>query len=251
MGFETVTRVASRTSVLFDAPGDHHDDQGKVLSDEACSTTSSSSIGRDSDDDVSSERSMNENENENEAESKYNGGALEAMEALEQVLPMRRGISNYYNGKSKSFTSLADVVTTPSVKDIVKPENAYTRRRRNLMALTHVWDKNRNSSLRSNGGGISKRTMSLSKSSLALAVAMTNSDSNSSISSDDSPSSSSNSSSPSSTLPPLPPRNRVSSLASPLQRNFFSLADLHHCAIAASMKMSSSSLGHETAHHQS
>jgi len=250
MGFETVTRVASRTSVLFDAPGDDHDDQGKVLSDEVSSTTSSSSsIGRDSDDDVSSERSMDENENE--AESKYNGGALDAMEALEQVLPMRRGISNYYNGKSKSFTSLADVVTTPSVKDIVKPENAYTRRRRNLMAFNHVWDKNRNSSLRSNGGGISKRTMSLSKSSLALAVAMTNSDSNSSISSDDSPSSSSNSSSPSSSLPPLPPRNRVSSLASPLQRNFFSLADLHHCAIAASMNMSSSSLGHETTHHPS
>ncbi|KAK2452760.1 hypothetical protein P8452_00474 [Trifolium repens] len=249
MGFETVTRVASRTSVLFDAPGDHDDHQGKVLSDEVCSTTSSSSIGRDSDDDVSSERSMDENENE--AQSKYNGGALDAMEALEQVLPIRRGISNYYNGKSKSFTSLADVVTTPSVKDIVKPENAYTRRRRNLMAFTNVWDKNRNSPLRSNGGGISKRTMSLSRSSLALAVAMSNSDSNSSISSDDSPSTSSNSSTPSSSLPPLHPRNRVSSLASPLQRNFFSLADLHHCAIAASMKMSSSSLGHETAHHPS
>jgi hypothetical protein len=29
------------------------------------------------------------------------------------------------------------------------------------------------------------------------------------------------------------------------------LADLHHCAIAASMKMSSSSLGHETTHHPS
>jgi hypothetical protein len=87
MGFETVTRVASRTSVLFDAPGDHDDHQGKVLSDEVCSTTSSSSIGRDSDDDVSSERSMDENENE--AQSKYNGGALDAMEALEQVLPIR------------------------------------------------------------------------------------------------------------------------------------------------------------------
>jgi hypothetical protein len=87
MSFETVTRVASRTSVLFDAPGDHDDHQGKVLSDEVCSTTSSSSIGRDSDDDVSSERSMDENENE--AQSKYNGGALDAMEALEQVLPIR------------------------------------------------------------------------------------------------------------------------------------------------------------------
>lgn len=75
--------MGSRTSVLFDAPRDHDDDQGKV-----CSTTSSSSIGRNSDDDddeVSSERSMDENE----AESKYNGGALDCMEALEEVLPIR------------------------------------------------------------------------------------------------------------------------------------------------------------------
>jgi len=83
MELETVAikRVGSRTSVLFDEPRDHDDDdQGKV-----CSTTSSSSIGRNSDDEVSSERSMDENE----AESKYNGGALDSMEALEEVLPIR------------------------------------------------------------------------------------------------------------------------------------------------------------------
>lgn len=115
------------------------------------------------------------------------------------------------------------------------------------MAYNHVWDKNKSYPLRSNGGGISKRTMSLSRSALALAVAMTNSDSSSSITSDDSASSTSNSSS----LPPLYPRNRVSSLASPLQRNFFSLADLHHCAIAATMNMSSSSIENEKAYHPS
>lgn len=239
-------RVGSRTSVLFDAPRDHDDDQGKV-----CSTTSSSSIGRNSDDDdddeVSSERSMDENE----AESKYNGGALDCMEALEEVLPIRRSISNFYSGKSKSFTSLADVVTTPSVKDIVKPENAYTRRRRNLLAFNHGWDKNKNFPLRSNSGGISKRTMSLSRSALALAVALSNSDSSSSFTSDDSATSTSYSSAPSSPLPPRHPGNRVSSLASPLQRNFFSLADLHHCAIAATMKMPSSSIENETTHHPS
>ena len=124
----------------------------------------------------------------------------------------RRGISNFYNGKSKSFTTLADAVSSPSVKDIAKPENAYTRRRRNLMALNHVLDKNnRNYPLRSSGGGICKRSISLSRSSLALAVAMNNSDSSSSITSDDS-GSSSNSIPPPSPLPPLHPRNRVSSL---------------------------------------
>lgn len=167
----------------------------------------------------------------------------------------RRGISQFYNGKSKSFTSLGDAASTPSVKDLVKPENAYTRRRRNLMAFNHVWDKNRSyPPLRSNGGGISKRTMSLSRSALALAVAMSNSDSSSSITSEDSTCSSNSS------LPPLHPRNRVSSSSSsvaapssPLQRNFsswrsFSLVDLHHCAIAATIKMSSSSsIENETA----
>lgn len=133
----------------------------KVLSEEEeeqCSTSSYSSIGTNSD--VSSERSMAEDKRDsegNEVESAYKyNGPLHAIESLEQVLPIRRGISNFYNGKSKSFTSLADAATSPSVKDIAKPENAYSRRRRNLLAFNHVWDKNRNCSpLRSNSGGIS------------------------------------------------------------------------------------------------
>ncbi|XP_027368932.1 uncharacterized protein LOC113874887 [Abrus precatorius] len=240
MGLET---VGPRASVLLHAPG-------KDVAEEQC-CTSSSSIGRNSD--VSSERSMGECDGENEAESVYKG-PLHAMETLEEVLPIRRGISNFYNGKSKSFTSLADATSSPSVKDIAKPENAYSRKRRNLMAFSHVWDKNRNCSLRSNGGGISKRSISLSKSALALAVAINNSESSSSITSEDSTSSSNPLPSP---LPPLHPRYRVSSSAavpsSPLQRNFsswrsFSVADLqHHCAIAATIKMSSS-IGNEAAH---
>ncbi|KAJ1442830.1 hypothetical protein SESBI_00713 [Sesbania bispinosa] len=254
MGLEAVacTRTVARASVLFDAPEGGGGETAKV-SEEQCSTTTSSSIGRNSD--VSSERSMGEDESgENEAESAYKGGPLHDMQTLEEVLPIKRGISKFYNGKSKSFTTLADAASTPSVKDIVKPENAYSRRRRNLMAFNHVWDKNRNYPLRSNGGGISKRTMSLSRSALALAVAMSNSDSSSSITSEDSASSLNSLASP---LPPLHPRNRVSSSvvgpSSPLQRNFsswrsFSLADLQHCAIAATIKMSSSSMGNETAH---
>ncbi|XP_020224509.1 uncharacterized protein LOC109806498 [Cajanus cajan] len=213
--------------------------------EEQCST-SSSSIGRNSD--VSSERSTEEGENE--VESPFHGPLL-AMETLEEVLPIRRGISNFYNGKSKSFTTLADAVSSPSVKDIAKPENAYARRRRNLMALNHVWDKNRNYPLRSSGGGICKRSISLSRSTLALAVAMNNSDSSSSITSEDSGSSLNSLPSPSQ-LPPLHPRNRMSSSGaapcSPSWRSF-SLADLQqHCAIAATIKISSSSIGNETAH---
>ncbi|KAL0327443.1 UNVERIFIED_CONTAM: hypothetical protein Sangu_1822300 [Sesamum angustifolium] len=51
------------------------------------------------------------------------------------------------------------------------------RRRRNLLACSLNWDKNRSCSpLRSNGGGISKRMTGSPRSTLALAVAMSNSD---------------------------------------------------------------------------
>jgi hypothetical protein len=147
----------------------------------------------------------------------------------------RRGISNFYNGKSKSFTSLSDASSSPSIKDIAKPENAYTRKRRNLLAFSHVWEKTRSFPYRS---GIAKRPISNSKSTLALAVAMSSSESISSASED----STSTSKSPPN-LPPLHPRSRAShnnltSLPSPRQ-NFspwrsFSLADLQQCTMVNS-----------------
>ncbi|EXB74901.1 hypothetical protein L484_018609 [Morus notabilis] len=168
----------------------------------ASASASSSSIGKNSDLSVRSSSDGDDCE-ENEAQSSYKG-PLEMMEALEEVLPIRRGISKFYNGKSKSFTSLGDAASTSSIKDITKPENAYTRKRRNLMAFNHVWDnKNRSFPLRSNGGGISKRPISSSRSSLALAMAMSSSESSSSTSDD----SSSRSPPP---LPPLHPQARAS-----------------------------------------
>ncbi|KAI4316462.1 hypothetical protein L6164_024440 [Bauhinia variegata] len=219
------------------------------VSDDQCSTSSSttSSIGRNSD--LSSERSMGDEDcGENEAQSAYKG-SFDMMDSLEEVLPIRRGISKFYNGKSKSFTSLVDASSSSSCKEIAKPENAYSRRRRNLMAFNHVWDKNRNFPLRSNSGGIAKRTISSSRSSLALAFAMNSSESSSSLSED------SNSRSPP-RLPPLCPRSRVSATSacpsSPLQQNFsawrsFSLADLQHCATAATINMPNSCLRNDTA----
>lgn len=166
-----------------------------------------------------------------------------------------RGISKFYEGKSKSFTSLADCSSSPSMKDLTKPDNAYARKRRNVMAFNHIWNKNRSFSLKGNNGGISKRPLlSSSRSTLALAVAMNNnnSDSNSSITSEESLS---NSSSPP-FIPPLhPPISVVGSTgtSSPFARNLsawrsFSLADLQQCATTATMRMpSSSSLASETA----
>ncbi|KAK3419457.1 hypothetical protein EUGRSUZ_G00010 [Eucalyptus grandis] len=147
----------------------------------------------------------------------------------------RRGISKFYDGKSKSFTSLADASASSSVKEIVKPENAYSRRRRNIFASSHVSDRSRNFSLRSNMVGISKRRpLTSSNGALVLKVAaMCNSESFSSASEDSSTSSASRSPPQ---LPPLHPRRKGShnQIASP-QWNFspwrsYSLADLQQCS---------------------
>lgn len=142
-------------------------------------SSASSSIGKNSDLSERSSSEEGEDYEENEAQSSYKG-PLEMMEALEEVLPMRRGISKFYSGKSKSFASLGDAASKSCIKEITKPENAYTRKRRNLMAFNHVWDQNR-------GGGISKRPiMSSCRSTLAFAVAMTSSESSCSTNSDES-----------------------------------------------------------------
>ncbi|KAI4376452.1 hypothetical protein MLD38_014213 [Melastoma candidum] len=219
------------------------EDGDEVFLESESQSEESSSIGKNSDDDGDEvgggrcSESGEEGEGENEAQSCYKGG-LELMEELEQVLPMRRGISKFYNGKSKSFTSLADASASSSVREIVKPENAYSRRCRNLMAFNHVWDKNRPFPLRGNSsGGISKRPLGSSKSTLALAVAMTHCDSYSSASEDSGGSSNVSRSPPTVHLPPLPPRSRGSShqLSSP-RRNLstwksYSVADLHRHGI--------------------
>ncbi|XP_009794204.1 protein OXIDATIVE STRESS 3 LIKE 1-like [Nicotiana sylvestris] len=126
------------------------------------SCSSSSSIGKNSD---ISEGSMEKTDDSEEVQSSYKS-PLNSMETLEEVLPMRKGISRFYNGKSKSFTSLREASTTSSTKDLAKPENAYIRKRRNLLACGLAWDTNKNR------GGISKRVTNSSRTTLALAAAM-------------------------------------------------------------------------------
>lgn len=183
--------------------------------DDQCSSYTTSSIGKDSD--VSECRDIDD---DNEAESTYNyDEPLNMMDSLQQFLPIRRGISKFYDGKSKSFMSLADAVSSPSAKDIAKPENAYTRRRRNLMALNHIWEKNKNFLLRSNNGGISKRTISSNRSVVALAFAL-NYDSSTSCSSEESTSSSNSSS-----TTPLQGNQVPSTSSSPISPNQHNFSD--------------------------
>lgn len=143
-----------------------------------------------------------------EVESKLKG-PLDSMAELEDSLPIKRGLSNFFSGKSKSFTCLSDVA---SVKDLAKPENPYNKRRRNLLAYGNSWERNRFHPPRNGNAGISKKAMHTSKSTLALAVAMSKSED--SLEKDENDAH----------LPPLPPQGRW-------QRNFasprsFSLTDL-------------------------
>jgi hypothetical protein len=50
------------------------------------------------------------------------------------LLDFRRGLSNHFSGKSKSFTNLSEVNTINTVKELEKPENPFNKRRRILMA---------------------------------------------------------------------------------------------------------------------
>jgi hypothetical protein len=51
----------------------------------------------------------------------------------------RRGLSNFYAGKSKSFTCLAEAAAKAAAKEIAKPENPFNKRRRVLAA----WSRRR------------------------------------------------------------------------------------------------------------
>ncbi|KAL5572345.1 hypothetical protein UlMin_021942 [Ulmus minor] len=186
---------------------------------DSCSSTS---IGRNSD--LSDGSSIGDDSGDDEVQSSYKG-PLDTMDALQEVLPIKRGISSFYSGKSKSFTSLADATSVSSVKDLAKPENPYTRKRKNLIARTNLLEKNRNNPLKHNALETSKKPTNFNRSSFLLGEA--------SSSSGDS-----NFSSPPSSLPPLHPQGRRSSIMepssppSPRQSPWrsFSLSDLQSVA---------------------
>ncbi|KAH0460268.1 hypothetical protein IEQ34_010931 [Dendrobium chrysotoxum] len=145
------------------------------------SSFSSSSIGEESDG-VCRELEDDEGAGMGEVQSAYKG-LLQGMESMEESLPIRRGISNFYAGKSKSFTSLSDAISScASAKDLAKADNAYSRRRRTLLASKIFWEKPHSNLLRSPSGGIAKRPAALKRSPLALAVAMSGSPRTSDIS---------------------------------------------------------------------
>ncbi|EAZ45249.1 hypothetical protein OsJ_29894 [Oryza sativa Japonica Group] len=103
--------------------------------------TESSSIGAPSPASSSIGENSGEEEggdDEEEVESKLKAEdeqvGLGCLDALEESLPIKRGLSNFYAGKSKSFTSLAEATASPAAaaNELAKPENPFNKRRRIL-----------------------------------------------------------------------------------------------------------------------
>lgn len=71
----------------------------------------------------------------------------------------RKGISKFYNGKSKSYTSLADAAAVTSVQQMAKPEDPYAKKRKDLLARNMLIARSRSCAY--NLGGISKRSANI------------------------------------------------------------------------------------------
>lgn len=104
------------------------------------SVESSSSIGAPSEEDEED----NDDVSSKEVQSNFKRG-LGSLSSLEETLPIKRGLSNHFIGKSKSFANLSDVGT---VKDLEKQENPFNKRRRVLIASK--WSSKRTSFYSSN-----------------------------------------------------------------------------------------------------
>ncbi|KAJ0980873.1 hypothetical protein J5N97_009128 [Dioscorea zingiberensis] len=179
----------------------------------------SSSIGKNSD------FSESDSGDSAEVQSRLKG-PLETLDSLEESLPIRRGISKFYCGKSKSFTSLADASSTSSAKDLAKPQNACTRKRKNLLAFGKIWDKLDGNLSRNNGGCTPKRPTNSNRSTASLTTSTSSSGSNSNNSEEEQE--------PYRLLPPRHPNHKHS--ASPatgilsFSARSFSMTDLHGVA---------------------
>ncbi|XXG64437.1 hypothetical protein AAC387_Pa05g2393 [Persea americana] len=127
---EVVASGVSCISALLKRGGDGVVERGGFCLDCKASgslaSSESSSIGAGED----SSGTVEKEGGEDEVQSKFNGG-LGSMGSLEESLPIKRGLSNFFSGKSKSFASLSDA---SSVKDLLKAENPFNKRRRILLA---------------------------------------------------------------------------------------------------------------------
>ncbi|CAI9110333.1 OLC1v1010339C1 [Oldenlandia corymbosa var. corymbosa] len=102
------------------------------------------------------------------AASQFSSGPLQDMSSLLQELPIKRGLSRHYNGKSQSFTSLANVT---SLEDLAKPENPYNKKLKSCRSYGGLFESHGSTSIHHKGSSsrlISKKTARGSCSSLCV-----------------------------------------------------------------------------------
>lgn len=123
----TATATSTSTSTLTS-------EEGRTLRSEA-SSQSSSSIGQPDDDTDADD----DNEEEEDVQS-----TLSSLASLEDSLPIKKGLSNFYGGKSKSYGNLGEVRSL-QVQDLGKSDNPFNKRRRTLMAYNLMFKDHNNS----------------------------------------------------------------------------------------------------------
>lgn len=147
---------------------EHITEESKYQAYGSNSSESSSSICQASED--SGSCSSGDNTGGEEAQSAYRGPLTTMMSALDESLPIKRpGLSKFFGGKSRSFSSLAEV---SSVTELAKPNNPYAKRRK-MGFNCPLGDKTRSypPPTRSSGASIAKKLPSNgSRNTLAVAV---------------------------------------------------------------------------------
>lgn len=82
---------------------------------------------------TSSEEEESEGGEVEKVKSQAKNGVFGCLGSLEDSLPIKRGLSSFFSGKSKSFSSLSDMGNM-SMNNLVKTENSFNKRRRIRMA---------------------------------------------------------------------------------------------------------------------
>ncbi|GAU44098.1 hypothetical protein TSUD_123850 [Trifolium subterraneum] len=118
-----MTKIETQKKRPFHEDYDDVDDKDcSFFSSSSSSDVSSFESDSDSNEEVTSPTSSSSSTHQLEVEE---ADPLNNMSSLFQQLPIKRGLSKFYQGKSQSFTSLTNV---KSLEDLVKPESPYNKK---------------------------------------------------------------------------------------------------------------------------
>ncbi|XP_065868810.1 protein OXIDATIVE STRESS 3-like [Euphorbia lathyris] len=107
-------KMIQAPSFLFNKNAKNEDEWMMIMEDEDASSFDDNST---TDEDGSVCSSSSSSDHVDDASSKSNNGPLFQLSELMAHLPIKRGLSKYYEGKSQSFTSLSGVI---SIEDVPK-----------------------------------------------------------------------------------------------------------------------------------